>query len=273
MLGEDISYNVYLPAGYDSTAKHYPVLYLLHGRGDSMAAWTQVKGKLDAMIADGRIPATIAIMPDAPWSSRASYYVDSAYRGADPGRNVETAFTTDLIQHVDTTYRTIPSRDGRVVGGYSMGGYGAIRYSIAHPDLFAASIVLSPAVYFPLPPSDSSTREFGAFGQGRSLFADAVYLKLNYPVELPRFSAKNLPSHMFIAVGDDEYQNPKTDGLHARPRFRVAHPLQVGRAHVAPLGRASRSERRPRLGCAGHLPSRKARSTPSSTSRGPRSRS
>ena len=80
VLGEDISYNVYLPAGYASTAKHYPVLYLLHGRGDSMSAWTQVKGKLDAMIADGRIPATIAIMPDAPWSSRASYYVDSAYR-------------------------------------------------------------------------------------------------------------------------------------------------------------------------------------------------
>jgi enterochelin esterase-like enzyme len=66
VLGEDISYNVYLPAGYDSTAKHYPVLYLLHGRGDSMAAWTQVKAKLDAMIADGRIPAAIAIMPDAP---------------------------------------------------------------------------------------------------------------------------------------------------------------------------------------------------------------
>ena len=138
VLGEDISYNVYLPAGYASTAKHYPVLYLLHGRGDSMSAWTQVKGKLDAMIADGRIPPTIAIMPDAPWSSRASYYVDSAYRGADPGRKVETAFTTDLIQNVDSTYRTIPSRDGRVIGGYSMGGYGAMRYSIAHPDLFAA---------------------------------------------------------------------------------------------------------------------------------------
>ena len=173
-----------------------------------MSAWTQVKGKLDAMIADGRIPPTIAIMPDAPWSSRASYYVDSAYRGADPGRNVETAFTTDLIQNVDSTYRTIPSRDGRVIGGYSMGGYGAMRYSIAHADLFAASIVLSPAVYFPTPPSDSSTREFGAFGQGQSLFSVANYLKLNYPAELPRFSAKDLPSHMFIAVGDDEYQNP-----------------------------------------------------------------
>jgi enterochelin esterase-like enzyme len=208
VLGEDVSYNVYLPAGYSGSSERYPVLYLLHGRGDSMSAWTQVKGNLDEMIADGAIPPTIAIMPDAPWSSRASYYVDSAYTGADPGRPVETAFTTDLIDHVDSTYRTVASRDGRVVGGYSMGGYGAIRYSIAHPDLFVASIVLSPAVYNPLPPADSSARTFGAFGQGGALFADAIYRKLDYPAELARFSAKNLKSHMFIAVGDDEYQNP-----------------------------------------------------------------
>src|SRR6185295_6144541 len=142
-LGEDIAYNVYLPAGYSRTDKRYPVLYLLHGRGDSMSAWTQVKGRLDQLIADGAIPATIAIMPDAPWSTRASYYVDSQYKGSDrkgtnAGRPVETAFTKDLIGHVDSTYRTLAQRDGRVVGGYSMGGYGAIRYSLAHPDLFVS---------------------------------------------------------------------------------------------------------------------------------------
>jgi enterochelin esterase-like enzyme len=207
-LGENVSYNVYLPAGYSSTAKRYPVIYLLHGRGDSMSAWTQTKGILDRLIADGTIPATIAIMPDAPWSTRASYYVDSSYRGADPGRPVETAFTNDLIAHVDATYRTVASRDGRVVGGYSMGGYGALRYSLAHPDLFVASIVLSPAVYFPTSPKDSSTREFGAFGEGAALFVDAIYRKLNYPAELARFAATGLQSHMFIAVGDDEFQNP-----------------------------------------------------------------
>src|SRR5436190_13350197 len=60
-LGEDVAYNVYLPAGYSSSGtKSYPVLYLLHGRGDTMAAWTQMKGKLDQLIADGSIPATIA---------------------------------------------------------------------------------------------------------------------------------------------------------------------------------------------------------------------
>ena len=154
-------------------------------------------------------------MPDAPWSSRASYYVDSGYTGADPGRKVETAFTKDLIAHVDATYRTVASRTGRGIAGYSMGGYGALRYSLAHPDLFGASIVLSPAVYVPSPPSDSSTREFGAFGLGKSLFVDSIYKKLNYPALFPSFAATGLPLPMFIAVGDDEFKNPDPkDAIH-----------------------------------------------------------
>jgi enterochelin esterase-like enzyme len=119
-LGEDLGYNVYLPTGYESSTTRYPTLYLLHGRGDSMSAWTQVKGQLDAMIANGEIPPLIAIMPDAPWSSRASYYVDSSYDGADRGRKVETAFVRDLVPHIDATYRTLASRAGRAIAGYSM---------------------------------------------------------------------------------------------------------------------------------------------------------
>ena len=185
------------------------MLYLLHGRGDSMAAWTQVKSRLDELIGSGEIPPTIAVMPDAPWSSRASYYVDSAYTGADPGRPVETAFFRDLVPHVDASYRTIADRNGRAVAGYSMGGAGALRYAMAHPEVFGASIALSPAVYFPLPPADSSAREFGAFGKGKDPFSEAVYLRLNYPAAFKSFAATGLPSHLFIAVGDDEWKNPK----------------------------------------------------------------
>ncbi|MFG1817230.1 alpha/beta hydrolase-fold protein [Kribbella sp. NPDC049174] len=208
-LGEDINYNVYLPAGYADSTRRYPVLYLLHGRGDSMAAWTQVKSRLDELIGSGEIPPTIAVMPDAPWSNRASYYVDSAYTGADRGRPVETAFFRDLVPHVDASYRTIADRNGRAVAGYSMGGAGALRYAMAHPEVFGASIALSPAVYFPLPPADSSAREFGAFGKGKDPFSEAVYLRLNYPAAFKSFAAKGLPSHLYIAVGDDEWKNPK----------------------------------------------------------------
>jgi len=207
-LGEEISYRVYLPHGYDSTTERYSVLYMLHGRGDDFTAWSHVVDLLDQMIAAGKIPPMIAIMPDAPWSQRAGYYVDSQYEGKpDRGRPVESAFINDLIRHVDVTFRTIPHRSGRVICGYSMGGYGAIRYSLAHPDLFDAAIVLSPAVYTPLPPKASSAREFGAFGRGDALFDDSLYQDMNYPALLKSFEAAHLPLAMFIAVGDDEEKN------------------------------------------------------------------
>lgn len=207
-LGESISYEIYLPNGYDTSQARYPTLYLLHGRGDSMQAWTQEKDDLDTLIASGAIPPTIVVMPDAPWADRGSWYVDSQYTGSDyPGRPVETALTHDLVSAIDGSYRTVTDRAARAVGGYSMGGYGAIRYVLAHADVFSAALVLSPAVYTPLPPSDSSARDYGAFGQGTSKFVDSVYQSLNYPALLGDTSP-DLPVHMFIAVGDDEYVNP-----------------------------------------------------------------
>jgi enterochelin esterase-like enzyme len=77
-----IDYTVYLPYGYSAgrNAKvRYPVLYLLHGRGDTMQAWTRIKADLDKLIDDGTIAPVIAVLPDAPWSERGSWYVDSAY--------------------------------------------------------------------------------------------------------------------------------------------------------------------------------------------------
>ncbi len=199
------TYNVYLPYGYERGNQRYPVLYLLHGRGDSMQAWTRVKSDLDALIAKGTVPPVIAVMPDAPWSDRGNYYVDSRHAN---GFAVETALTRDLVAHVDATYRTAAHRQARLIGGYSMGGFGAIRYALAHQDLFAHALVLSPAVYTPQPPVDSSAREFGAFGNGDALFDEAIYAGLNYPALLPRVDDE-LPVRMFIAVGDDEWAGPE----------------------------------------------------------------
>ncbi|GAA3513362.1 enterochelin esterase-like enzyme [Streptosporangium album] len=213
-LGGPIAYNVYLPYGYARGTQRYPVLYLLHGRGDTMQAWTRVKETLDRMIQDGRIPGLIAVMPDAPWNGGGSWYVDSRYTGTDaPGRPVETALTRDLVNHVDSTYRTAPIRNARMVGGYSMGGYGALRFTLAHPDLFGGALVLSPAVYTPLPPADSSARDYGAFGLGDQKFADDVYKELNYP-DLLTGMDPDRPVRLFIAVGDDEYANPDPADAH-----------------------------------------------------------
>ncbi len=209
VLGRELRYALYLPAGYAESDQRYPVFYLLHGRGDNLASWARVKPELDALIAAGQLPPLVAILPDAPASQRGNYYVDSAYAGdGEPGARVETAFFTELLPHVEAAYRVHTDRAGRAIGGYSMGGYGALRYALAYPELFAGALVLSPAVYTPLPPADSSAREFGAFGQGAALFVEAVYERQNYPALLEPFAATGLALRLFIAVGDDEYKNP-----------------------------------------------------------------
>ena len=215
-LGRELRYAVYLPAGYAESGRRYPVIYLLHGRGDNLASWARVKPELDALIAAGDVPALVAILPDAPASQRGNYYVDSEYTGADlPGARVETALLTELLPHVEASYRVHADRAGRLVGGYSMGGFGALRYALAYPALFAGALVLSPAVYTPLPPADSSAREFGAFGRGAELFVDEVYQRQNYPALLESFAATGLALRLFIATGDDEYKNPNpADHLH-----------------------------------------------------------
>ncbi|WP_448060863.1 alpha/beta hydrolase-fold protein [Cellulomonas hominis] len=207
-----VDYRVYLPAGYDTGTAEYPTLYLLHGRGDTAAAWTTVAGDLDELIAAGTVPPMVVVMPDAPWSNRGSWYVDSLYTGTDPaaggpGAAVETALTADLVAYVDATYRTVDDRAARAVGGYSMGGAGALRYVLAHQDVFSAAIVLSAAVYTPAPPADSSTRDYGGYGVGGDLFVQTRYDELSYPAGLAAADPA-LPVHLFIAVGDDEYANP-----------------------------------------------------------------
>jgi len=216
-VGGAIDYTVYLPPGYDASgATRYPSLYLLHGRGDTQAAWQQEAGALDELINAGTIPPMVVVMPDAPWNGRGNYYVDSLYTGgaAAPGVAVETAFTTDLIDHIDAGYPTIDDRAARAVGGYSMGGAGALRFATVHQDLFSSAIVLSPAVYVPSTPVDSSTREFGAYGVGSVIYDETRYQELAYPTALAAFDPA-LPVHLFIAVGDDEYANPlPEDAIH-----------------------------------------------------------
>ncbi|HZX05813.1 hypothetical protein [Kribbella sp.] len=101
------------------------------------------------------------------------------------------------------------SMGGAAALRYSTGGTGPLRYTPARPDVFGAGIALGPAVYFPLPPGDSSTRDFGASGKGKTPFVEATYLKLNRPAALKSFAATGLQSHLYIAGGHDDHKNPK----------------------------------------------------------------
>jgi len=61
----------------------------------------------------------------------------------DGSSPVETAFITEVIPDVDKTFRTIATREGRIVEGFSMGGYGAARIGFKHPGLFAGISILA----------------------------------------------------------------------------------------------------------------------------------
>lgn len=197
-LQRAMPYSVYLPADYAASGLRYPVLYLLHGRGDDERSWLGgggIQAQLDRLTRAGKIPPVIAIMP----SAESSWYVDGP-------EAMETAITRDLVERVDATLRTLPEREGRAVVGYSMGGYGSVRYGLAHPELFGAAITLSGALYRDDPPLDSSARELPVFGDPFDLNR---WNALNYPATLETFLKKNLSVPLFIAAGDDEYVNTR----------------------------------------------------------------
>ncbi|MFC1596366.1 alpha/beta hydrolase [Planctomycetota bacterium] len=78
----------------------------------------------------GRVSPMIVVMPNGLRGN--TMYCDSR----DGQYPVETVIINDLIPHVDATYRTVASREGRAVEGFSMGGFGAAHMGFKYPDLF-----------------------------------------------------------------------------------------------------------------------------------------
>jgi enterochelin esterase-like enzyme len=184
-LGEELRGYVVQPAG-DPVA----LVYLLHGRGGAAEDWLPVLAGLT-------LPPLVAVLPDAPWSERASWYVDSA---AADGKAVEHALVHDLVPALDARFPALASCSCRVLAGVSMGGAGALRIALAYPHLFGALISLSPAIYVPPPPPGSSLRMHGAFGRPDSRFNLPTYRALHY-----RRLLRNAPGlRAFVAVGDTD---------------------------------------------------------------------
>ena len=140
-LGEGASYTIYLPAGYETDARSYPVIYMLHGYGGfdpDRVRYARMDQVADSLIADATLPPVIIVMPDG----KNSWYVDSEVWG-----DYETVIARDLVQHVDATCRTIADRSSRLFFGLSMGGYGAAYLAFEHMHTFAAAGVMSGALY------------------------------------------------------------------------------------------------------------------------------
>lgn len=142
ILNDTVMYAIYLPTGYETNERSYPTFYLLHGLSDDYRSWSQqgdIQRITDQAVEEGKACDMIIVMPDG----KDHWYVNSF----DGKVRYEDMFFQELIPHIDSTYRTRREREFRAIAGLSMGGQGALLYSIKHPDIFATCGAMSSAVY------------------------------------------------------------------------------------------------------------------------------
>jgi len=140
----DRDVSIYLPPGYDSGTRRYPVLYLLHGytgtdRGWMNPSYVGLSEVMDGLLEHHKIQPMIVVMPNCFNRFGGSFYANSTLSG-----NWEDFIVRDLVSYLDTHYRTLATPASRGIAGHSMGGYGALRLGMRHPDVFSAAYGMSP---------------------------------------------------------------------------------------------------------------------------------
>ena len=131
-LGRMFAFTALIPVGAPGP---FPVLYLLHGYSDDHTGWVR-RSNVERYA--GAYPMII-IMPDG----QHGWYTDAA---SMPYANFEQYMAEELVSFVDNTFSTIAERRGRAIAGLSMGGYGALKLALKHPDKYCAGHSFSGAV-------------------------------------------------------------------------------------------------------------------------------
>ena len=188
ILKSVVHYCVYLPATYDAAvtkrpATSYPVLYFLHGLGDNeqtlfnSGGWTLI----DDLRRQGKMGEFLIAAPEG----RRSFYINSA----DGTVRYSDFFLQEFIPHIESKYRVSKGRDKRAISGISMGGYGAVRFAFAHPELFSAVSAQSAALITESPQELNAASRSGA-PLGKTLAAvfgdpiDVLHWQANNPFVL-----------------------------------------------------------------------------------------
>jgi len=133
---------VFLPPSYaNDKTRRYPVIYALHGYSIGAEQWTgeiHVPQTIEGAIAQGA-KDMIVVVPDSKTVHNGSMYSSSATTG-----DFERFIAHDVVSYMDAHYRTIANRTSRGLVGHSMGGYGASRIGMKHPDVFGSLYIMSP---------------------------------------------------------------------------------------------------------------------------------
>jgi S-formylglutathione hydrolase FrmB len=133
---------VMLPPSYNKEShRRYPVVYGLHGFSIGAEQWTHeihVPQTIEGAFAQGS-KEMIFVLPDSKTVHNGSMYSSSATTG-----DFERFIYHDVVNYIDAHYRTIPNRLSRGLVGHSMGGYGASRIGMKHPEVFGSLYIMSP---------------------------------------------------------------------------------------------------------------------------------
>lgn len=167
--GQRRSFLVYLPPSYQAAPeRRYPTLYLLHGSPGSAYDW--IKGgkatqAADTLISHGEIPELIMVFPDGNGRNGETSEWGNSF---DQKQLMENFVAFDLVHYIDQKYRTLSQASARAIGGFSMGGFGAMNIAVHHPDIFGS--VISLAGYY--------TAEGSIWGQ------NTAYIRANSPASV-----------------------------------------------------------------------------------------
>ena len=128
--GAKVSFHVYAPSAYTADpARRFPVVYWLHGSGGGVPGISRLSALADEAISAGKAPPFLMVFVNG---LEMGMYIDWA-NGRAP---LETVIIHELRPHIDANWRTIATREGRLLDGFSMGGYGAGRFGFRYPELF-----------------------------------------------------------------------------------------------------------------------------------------
>lgn len=212
LLGDPATrkFYVFLPPGYDTSDKRYPVVYVLHGYTDDESGLAgNFKSSYEKALAEGDVQEIIFVFPNAKNKLGGSCYLSSPTIG-DYG----TYISQELVAQIDATYRTIPDRASRGITGCSMGGDGSMYLALTHPDVFS---VASPA---------SGRYDWG--NDGVAEFARESFTAP--PSTLSGFDSMSFPVQVLMAETAGAASNPD------KPPFYMDMPLEIvnGEAQIVP---------------------------------------
>ena len=232
-LGREVAYSVVVPEGA-AEGERYPVLYLFHGIGGDKASWMEygdIARVMERMVAAGEIEPMIIVSPDG----YLSYYSDAC----DGSMPYERFFTEELMAVVDSLYPTIPDRAHRAIGGFSMGGFGALSCGLRNRDRFSAIAALSPSIrtdgqYCSEGPQEGWDKQWGRTFGGKGL-AGSARLTDYYKARSPYHIIDTIPvaeladMTLIIDIGDTEGSlTASNEQLHRRMNERgISHTYTV----------------------------------------------